>query len=56
MIDDLSKIRKITITGRGTYSLGAVQNLGWRKGQRVVVECRGEVLVIRDFKPEEDTK
>jgi antitoxin component of MazEF toxin-antitoxin module len=60
MIDDLTKIRKITITGGGTYSLtlpkGAVQNLGWKKGQRVVVERKGETLVIRDFVPAKDAR
>ena len=58
MIDDVSKIRKITVTGRGTYALTlpkrAVQNLKWRKGQRVVIERKGETLVIRDFKPGKD--
>jgi len=58
MIDNLSKIRKITVTGRGTYSLtlpkGAVQNLKWRKGQRVVIDRVGQTLVIRDFKPGKD--
>ena len=60
MLDDLSKIRKITMTGYGTYSLtlpkGAVQNLKWKKGQKVVVERVGETLVIRDFKRGEDRK
>ena len=60
MIDDLSKIRKITTTGYGTYSLtlpkGAVQNLGWKKGQKVVVERKGKTLVIRDLVPGTDTK
>ncbi|MBL7198053.1 MAG: hypothetical protein ISS47_08130 [Candidatus Omnitrophica bacterium] len=60
MIDDLSKMRKITITGYGTYSItlpkGAVQNLKWRKGQKVVVERKGRTLVIRDFVPDTDAK
>lgn len=59
MIDDLSKIRKITVTGYGTYSLtlpkGAIQNLSWKKGQRVVVERKGKTLVIRDYQPEKDS-
>lgn len=60
MLDDLSKIRKITMTGYGTYSItlpkGAVQNLGWKKGQRVIVERVGETFVIRDFARAKDKK
>ncbi len=58
MIDDLSKIRKVSTTGYGTYFVtlpkGSIQNLGWKKGQRVVVERKGQTLVIRDFVPGKD--
>ena len=53
MIDEGQRVRKITVTGRGTYSMtlpkAMVRNLKWRKGQRVVVERKGNTLVIRDF-------
>ena len=53
MIDEGQRVRKIAVTGRGTYSMtlpkAMVRNLKWRKGQRVVVERKGDSLVIRDF-------
>jgi antitoxin component of MazEF toxin-antitoxin module len=57
-MDNLEQIRKITVTGRGTYSMtlpkGMVKGLKWRKGQKVVVERDGDKLIIRDFKPGAD--
>ncbi len=49
-----SVARKLTVTGNsGTYYVtlpkDLVRELGWRKGQKVVVEKKGETLVVRDW-------
>ncbi len=52
-------IRKISVTGAArsyfvTLPKDEVQDLKWKKGQRVVVQRVGKTLVIRDFDPEKD--
>jgi len=48
-------VRKLTTTGKGnsyyvTIPKKIIQNLNWRKGQRVVIEQDNESVVIRDWK------
>ena len=48
-------IRKLTVTGAGrsyyvTLPKEMVQELKWKKGQRVVVERNKEGIVIKDWK------
>lgn len=51
------QIRKITVTGRETYSVTIpkkmMKDLGWRKGQKVVFEKSGEMIIIRDWKKQD---
>ena len=46
---DKEQIRKIIVTGRGTYSVSIpkrmIKRLGWRKGQKVVFEKKGKKLM-----------
>jgi bifunctional DNA-binding transcriptional regulator/antitoxin component of YhaV-PrlF toxin-antitoxin module len=47
--------RKIGTTGANasyflTIPKDVIKKLKWRKGQRVVVERKGETIVIKDFK------
>lgn len=54
-------IRKINVTGPArSYIVSLpkdhVEALRWRKGQRVVVERKGNTLIIRDYVPGEDGK
>ncbi|PIR88548.1 MAG: hypothetical protein COU09_01715 [Candidatus Harrisonbacteria bacterium CG10_big_fil_rev_8_21_14_0_10_44_23] len=46
--------RKLSESGQGSISITLpieqIRKLKWRKGQKVVVERRGETLVIKDWK------
>jgi len=49
-------IRKLTRTGSGvsvsvTLPIEYVRELGWRDRQKVVVNKKGEKLIIEDWKP-----
>ena len=48
-------IRKLTRTGGGhsvsvTLPIDEIRNLKWRDKQKVVIERKGKVLIIRDWK------
>lgn len=47
-------VRSITQNSTGTYAvtlpLQLARELGWRKGQKVVVTRRGQTLVVADWK------
>lgn len=47
-------IRKLTRTGRGksislTLPIEHIRDLGWRDRQKVVVERKGKMLVVKDW-------
>ncbi|MFP4473261.1 MAG: AbrB/MazE/SpoVT family DNA-binding domain-containing protein [Candidatus Omnitrophota bacterium] len=46
-------IRKLTITGGSTYYVtipqSMIRELGWRKGQKLVVRRDGERVVLEDW-------
>lgn len=48
-------IRSITQNSTGTYSLSVpiqvMRELGWRKGQKIVVKRQGKLLIVHDWNP-----
>lgn len=47
-------IRNLTKNSSGTYSvtlpIAAMRKLGWREGQKVVIDQKGKSLIIKDWK------
>jgi Ni/Co efflux regulator RcnB len=50
----MKDIRKITVTGNGTYYVTLprwiIEKLKWRKGQRIEIKLRGNKIQIEDWK------
>jgi len=52
----MADIRKLSVIGQGkTYYLtlpkNMIEELGWRKGQKLVVKLKGSSIVIEDWVP-----
>lgn len=49
------QIRNLTTNSTGTYSVSVpinlIQELRWRRGQRLVVTKQGKKLIIQDWQP-----
>lgn len=49
------QIRNLTTNSTGTYSISLplqlIHDLGWRRGQRLVVTKQGKKIVIQDWQP-----
>jgi len=57
----MAEIRKLSVIGQGkTYYLtlpkNIIEELSWRKGQKLEVRLRGDTISIQDWQPQKKTK